>query len=48
MGVREADEVEDEAVDDFVGQGVFFVEQDADEEGVGAWRWWRGEIGQEV
>lgn len=44
VGVGEADEVEDEAVDYFVGEGVFLVEQDADEEGVGAWvvvvRWW--------
>lgn len=36
MRVGEADEVEDEAVDYFVGEGVFLVEEDADEEGVGA------------
>ncbi len=35
--VREADEVEDEGVDDFVWQRVLLVEQHANEERVRAW-----------
>lgn len=29
--------MEDERVDHFVGKGVFLVEEDTDEEGVGTW-----------
>lgn len=34
VGVGEPDEVENEGVDDFVGECVFLVHEDADEEGV--------------
>jgi hypothetical protein len=36
--VREADEVEDERVDDFIWESVLFIDEHTDEKRIWAWR----------